>query len=432
MKYLSECSLSKIIDEMQKGDISSENLIDSLCDKLDKWNDKIKAFLPEKNRRKRLHQDLKELYLKFPNPQERPILFGIPIGVKDIFLVDGFETKGGSNLPPKIFKGKESEVVSILKENGCLILGKTVTTEFAYFHPGATCNPHNFEFTPGGSSSGSAAAITAGFCPLTLGTQTIGSISRPASFCGNIGFKPSFDRISVNGVIPFSKSADHVGFFTQDLKGSKIIASILCKKWNFPKVKVARKPVLGIPTGKYLEQASQKVIAKFEEVISDLKQKGFIIKDIPVFDNIEEINNQHRLMNAAEFAEVHKNWVLEYKNKYHQASLELIDKGKSVSMKTLLSAIGGRRKICAELEKLQIENDIDLWISPSAPTTALRGLNSTGNPIMNLPWTYAGVPTLSIPFGKIESLPFGIQFSGKFNKDEKLFEFVNKIVSMNC
>ncbi|MEA1972808.1 MAG: amidase, partial [Candidatus Cloacimonadota bacterium] len=223
MKYISECSLSKIIDEIKSGEITPEELIDDICNKLDKWDDKINAFLPELERRKRLHRDLKDLYLRFPNPKERPILFGIPIGVKDIFRVDGFDTKAGSTLPPETFEGKEAEVVSILKKNGCLILGKTVTTEFAYFHPGATCNPHNFEHTPGGSSSGSAAAVSAGFSPLTLGTQTIGSISRPASFCGNIGFKPSFGRISVKGVIPFSESADHIGFFTQDLKGSEIV-----------------------------------------------------------------------------------------------------------------------------------------------------------------------------------------------------------------
>ncbi|MBT3755848.1 MAG: amidase, partial [Candidatus Cloacimonetes bacterium] len=215
VKFVSECSLSKVISHLQNKELTPEKLIDDLCDKLEKWDKRIKAFLSETNRRERLHQELKELYHNFPYPNKRPILFGIPIGVKDIFHVNGFETKAGSDLPSEILQGEESVAVSKLKQAGALIMGKTVTTEFAYFHPGATCNPHNFAHTPGGSSSGSAAAVAAGFCPLALGTQTIGSISRPASFCGVIGFKPSIGRISTAGVIPFSKSADHIGFFTQ-------------------------------------------------------------------------------------------------------------------------------------------------------------------------------------------------------------------------
>ena len=270
MKFVSECSLSKIISQLQSKELTLEKLIDELCDKLEKWDSKIKAFLPETNRRERLQQDLRELFHKFPDPADRPILFGIPIGVKDIFHVDGFETKAGSDLPSEILQGKEAKVVSKLKQTGALIMGKTVTTEFAFFHPGPTCNPHNFAHTPGGSSSGSAAAVAAGFCPLTLGTQTIGSISRPASFCGIVGFKPSFGRISTAGIIPFSRSADHIGFFTQDLEGSQIIASILCENWNDDLPEINRKPVLGIPKGKYLQQASPEILSAFWETINNL------------------------------------------------------------------------------------------------------------------------------------------------------------------
>lgn len=428
MKYISECSLSKIIFQLQNKELSPEKLIDELCDKLEKWDSKIKAFLPETNRRKRLQQDLKKLYQKFPDPRERPLFFGIPIGVKDIFQVDGFETKAGSNLPSEILQGKEAVVVSKLKQAGALIMGKTVTTEFAYLHPGATCNPHNFDHTPGGSSSGSAAAVAAGFCPLTLGTQTIGSISRPAAFCGITGFKPSFGRISTDGVIPFSRSADHIGFFTQDMEGSNIVASILCDNWVNDQTVIQRRLVLGIPEGKYLDQASSKILSAFFETVEKLKQKDFNIKSIPAFYNIDEINDNHKLMNAAEFAEVHKNWFKEYKNNYHQVLIDLIEKGRSVSTEVLNNAIKGRIQLREELEQLQKKNGIDLWISPSAPTTAPPGLNSTGDPAMNLPWTYAGVPTISIPFGLSEELPFGIQFAGNYYEDETLFQLMKRIV----
>ncbi len=428
MKFVSECSLSKIISQIQNKELSPEKLIDELCDKLEKWDSKIKAFLPETNRRKRLQQDLKKLYYKFPDPQDRPILFGIPVGIKDIFHVDGFETKAGSNLPSKIFQGKESEVVSKLKQAGALIMGKTVTTEFAYFHPGATCNPHNFDHTPGGSSSGSAAAVAAGFCPLALGTQTIGSISRPAAFCGITGFKPSFGRISTDGVIPFSHSADHIGFLTQDLEGNEIIASILCDNWNNDLPKIEKKPVLGIPEGKYLHQASPEILSAFFDTVEKLKQKGFTIRSVPAFNNIDKINEQHKLMNAAEFAEVHKNRFNKYKSDYHQASIDLIEIGKSVPTEVLNNAIEGRTQLREKLEQLQKKNGIDLWISPSAVTTALFGLNSTGDPVMNLPWTYAGVPTISIPFGLSGKLPYGIQFAANYYQDETLFKLIKRVV----
>ena len=428
MKFISDCSLSEIISLLQNKDLTPEKLIDILSDKLDKWDSKIHAFLPEPNRRGRLQQDIKKLYHKFPDPNKRPILFGIPIGIKDIFHVDGFETKAGSNLPSQILQGKESVAVTKLKRAGVLIMGKTVTTEFAYFHPGATCNPHNFEHTPGGSSSGSAAAVAAGFCPLALGTQTIGSISRPASFCGTIGFKPSFGRISTDGVIPFSRSADHIGFFTQDLKGSKIIASILCDNWNTDLSEIHKKPTFGIPEGKYLQQASPEILSTFWKAVDNLKQKGFTINTIPVLDNIMEINEQHKLMNAAEFAEVHSNWFEKYRSKYHQASIDLIVRGQSVPIKVLKNAINGRIQLREELEQLQKKNGIDLWISPSSVTIAPYGLDSTGDPAMNLPWTYAGVPTISIPYGLSAKLPFGIQFAGNYYEDETLFKLINKIV----
>ncbi|MDP8268466.1 MAG: amidase [Candidatus Tenebribacter davisii] len=424
MKFISECSLSKTISQLQNRKLTPEKLINNLCDKLDKWDSKIKAFLPEPNRRERLHQDLDQLYQKFPNPDERPVLFGIPIGVKDIFHTNGFATRAGSDLPPEALKGNEAEVVSILKNAGALIMGKTVTTEFAYFYPGPTGNPHDLNHTPGGSSSGSAAAVAAGFCPLSLGTQTIGSISRPASFCGIIGFKPSYGRISSAGVIPFSRSVDHIGFFTQDLKGSEITASILSENWDNNSLEVTKKPVLGIPEGKYLQQTSAEVLSVFYKNIEELLQKNYIIKSVPAMNNIEEINEKHRLLNAAEFAEVHKDWIKQYRNKYHRASIDLIEKGMCVSSRVVKDAQQGRTMFRKEMEQLGEKNGIDLWISPSAPTTAPKGLNSTGDPIMNLPWTYAGLPTLSIPFGFIEQMPIGFQFAGYYNKDETLFRLI--------
>ncbi len=427
MKYISECSLSKIIYQLQGNELTPEKLIDELCDKIEKWDGKVKAFLPEQGRRTRLQKDVDELYDKFPNPDSRPDLFGIPVGIKDIFRVDGFPTKAGSALPSEIFTGKESIAVTRLKNAGALILGKTVTTEFAYFDPGPTRNPHNFQHTPGGSSSGSAAAVVAGFCPLALGTQTIGSISRPASYCGVFGFKPSFGRIPTEGVIPFSVSADHVGIFTQDLEGCKLAASVLCDKWDTHILYPQKPPVLGIPEGDFLSQPSLEILKKYQKEIDDFRKAGLTIKEIPVFENIHEINTLHREMIAYEFTQVHKSWFNIYKDLYSNASKELIKKGNSVSRSNYEKAKRGILTLRNNLMIAMNEFDIDLWISPSATTTALKGLESTGNPIMNLPWTYAGLPTLSVPFGMLDGMPFGLQFAGKYNKDEILLQHLNKL-----
>ena len=206
--------------------------IDQLEDHFNKREPEVLAFLPEAGRFDRLRREARQLLDRYPQPDQRPLLFGVFIGVKDIFRVDGFPTRAGSRLPPDLFAGEEAESVTRLRQAGALILGKTVSTEFAYFAPGPTRNPHHLQHTPGGSSSGSAAAVAAGLCPVALGTQTIGSIIRPAAFCGVVGYKPSYDRISRSGVIPLSPSLDHVGLFAADVEDVKRCAQLLIGEWE--------------------------------------------------------------------------------------------------------------------------------------------------------------------------------------------------------
>src|SRR5262249_28879561 len=151
--------------------------------------------------------------------------------------------------------GQQAGAVAQLRAEGALIAGKTVTTEFSYYAAGPTRNPHNPLHTPGGSSSGSAAAVAAGLRPAALGTQTVGSIIRPASYCGVAGFKPSFGRISVEGLIPLAPSLDHVGFLTSDVAGASVLAAVLLNDYNPAHAGRLRQPVLGIPEGPYLSHA---------------------------------------------------------------------------------------------------------------------------------------------------------------------------------
>lgn len=373
----------------------------------------LQAFLPEEGRFERLRREADAL------PHADAALSGMPVGVKDIFHVDGFPTRAGSRLSPEELRGPEAESVTRLKQAGALVLGKTVSTEFAYFAPGPTRNPHHPERTPGGSSSGSAAAVAAGLCPLALGTQTIGSILRPAAFCGVVGFKPSYGRISTQGVIPLAPSVDHVGFFTPDVETAVLAAGVLIQDWAAPSVR--RRPVLGIPEGPYLSRPSEEGQLHFHATCRRLAGAGFEVWSMPVMPDFEEIETRHRRLVAAEAAQVHEEWFRRFRTLYAPQTVDLIRRGQAVSAAELEQDRAGRERLREELTASMDAHAIDLWLSPPALGPAPRGLSSTGDPIMNLPWTHAGMPTLGLPAGvNGEGLPMGIQITGRFGADEEL------------
>jgi Asp-tRNA(Asn)/Glu-tRNA(Gln) amidotransferase A subunit family amidase len=421
MNLTTRLPLSESVHVLRSGKTTVEDFINGICDRIDEADPAVHAFIPEPGRRERLLHDADLLVKKYSGFSEKPPLYGVLVGVKDIFRADGFPTKAGSHLPEKLFEGKESSVVTKLKEAGTLIAGKTVTTEFAFFEPGPTVNPYDQSHTPGGSSSGSAAAVACGFVPLSLGTQTIGSINRPASFCGVYGFKPSYGRIPTDGIIPFSESADHVGFFTQDPEGIEITASVLCEGWNHNLSLPQRKPVIGVTVGRYLQQADDEMRDLLEEKIHQIEKNGIRVVRLNALENIETINVSHRSMVAAEFAKAHENWFREYESLYREKTKELILEGRSVSNEFLENARKGRVSLRNYFDDLAKKNKIDLWLSPSACTAPLSGLGSTGSPLMNLPWTYMGMPTLTVPSGFSNiGLPLGLQFTGTFMEDETL------------
>lgn len=387
----------------------------------------VLAFVPEEDRFARLHENAEALVLSYPDLIARPILFGALVGVKDIFQVEGFTTQAGSRLPYELLQGKEARSVTRLKEAGALMLGKTITTEFAYFSPGPTRNPHNPEHTPGGSSSGSAAAVAAGLCHLALGTQTIGSIIRPAAFCGVVGFKPTYDRISREGVIPLSPSLDHIGFFTADVDNAKRVASVLVEDWKAEKT-TERKPTLGIPDGAYLDSASDQALAWFNANCESLARAGYELRRVPTLTDFQEIRARHDVIMSAEAAQVHANWFDKYADLYSVKFTELIKRGQAVSDSQRQDAFMARDSFRDEITKSMNDNNIDLWISPPTIGPAPKGLESTGDPVMNLPWTQIGFPAINLPSGKTEDgLPMGFQVIGKWNMDELLLAWAEDL-----
>jgi Asp-tRNA(Asn)/Glu-tRNA(Gln) amidotransferase A subunit family amidase len=394
--------------------------VDEMCARTAQIDPRLEALLPEPNRRERLRAEATALQSRFANPAERPPLYGILLAVKDIFHLNGFVTRAGSEIPPHLFAGGEAIVVRQLREAGALILGKSVTTEFAYFEPGPTRNPHNLAHTPGGSSSGSAAAVAAGLCGLALGTQTIGSVTRPAAFCGIVGFKPTYNRIPTAGLVYFSRSIDHVGIFTQDMAGMALAASTLCQAWR-PLPPPSGLPTLGIPVGPYLEQTEPHALEAFENQISRLEAIGCPVKRIPALADIAQLNHLHRQMIFAEFAREHSAIYAQYAALYRPRTAEIIEIGKKVSHDELGAARAGCSRLRADLEARMTAAEIDLWVCPSACGPAPEGIHATGDPNMNLPWTHAGLPVITLPAGWADNgLPLGLQFIAPFGADELL------------
>jgi Asp-tRNA(Asn)/Glu-tRNA(Gln) amidotransferase A subunit family amidase len=301
-----------------------------------------------------------------------------------------------------------------------------VTTEFAYFGPGPTRNPHNPEHTPGGSSSGSAAAVAAGTCLLALGTQTIGSVVRPASFCGVVGFKPTYDRISREGVIPLSPSFDHVGIFAREVTGVQLAASVLCRDWRPADLK--GKPVLGIPEGPYLQRASAEMLEHFNATCRKLADAGYEIRSVNVMPDFAEIRERHYLVTAAEATRVHADWFPRFRDLYHPKTVEVLERGQTISDETLAEALSQRDVLRDELTHSLEGHGITLWIAPSAPGPAPKGLESTGDPVMNLPWTHVGFPALNLPSGcNTDGLPLGLQVAARRHEDEMLLAWAAEL-----
>ena len=406
---------------LENGSDSPQECVDRALERMESVDDTVASFLEEPDRRSRLGATVTAL--EHSRERAHKALHGVPVGVKDLFRADGLPTRAGSRLPAEVFAGEQAESVNRLVDAGAIVLGKTVTTEFAYFEPGPTANPWNPAHTPGGSSSGSAAAVAAGIVPLALGTQTIGSVSRPASFCGVVGFKPTTGRIPADGVVPFSPTVDHVGTFTANVGSARYAARILCDGWkpesegHFDR----GRSVLAVVSDAYTSQSEDYARQAVDRVAETLGSQGYEVQRVELFPDIEEINALHNDLIAAEFAHVHADWYEKYGELYSAKSRELFEKGRRI---TASRAEEARERIVALRSRVECDMDrlgVDLYLSPSTVGEAPEGLHATGSPIMNLPWTFTGLPTVSLPAGLgPRGLPLGVQMAAHSGTDEAL------------
>lgn len=425
--YTMAFPLAPTLVELRAGQSDLLAYIDRVCARIAATEPEIEALLPEVDRRGRLLSDAEALQQRFPDPETRPALYGALLGVKDLFSVAGMATHAGSQLPPELFAGPEAHCVQKLRAAGALVVGMAMATEFAYFEPGPTRNPLDPAHTPGGSSSGSAAAVAAGYCQLALGTQTSGSIIRPAAYCGLVGVKPGYGRIPTAGLIFCAQTLDTIGYLTQDIEGARLVAPLLCEDWRWPTTPLAR-PVLGIPEGPYLAQASGEALQIFAHNLEQLEQAGYTLRHVSALRDIEAITHRHQRLVCAEMARAHTDWFGQYEILYRPRTAAAIREGQAITYPEYDLYRASPRTLRTELEELMEQTGIDLWISPAATGPAPQGIATTGDPAMNLPWTHAGLPVLTLPAGRTPGgLPLGLQCAGRFWRDEYLLAWAGDL-----
>ena len=402
---------------MRRGKLRPIDLVEHCLGRIHQFEDQIHAWVmvDEEGARAEAHRLGKML-----DEGQEPVgpLHGIPIGIKDIIDVAGWPTLCGSKLREGHVAEKDAAVVASLRKAGAIILGKTVTTEWASFDPPPTRNPWNLNHTPGGSSSGSAAAVAMEMCVGALGTQTGGSIVRPASYCGVVGIKANHGYIPLDGIFPFSMHLDHVGPIARTVEDAYEIFSrcIFSHGSNSIEGMIHHRipERLFALRGGLVEQADASTQENFEEVISKLSHR-FEILPLEVPEWFAEIPNLHRRIMAVEAAEVHRAAFERSAESFPPRIRSLIDEGRRCSTLEYAHALRRQRELGElanqELHKLFADNCVPILLMPSTPTAA-PNLDTTGDPIFNSLWSFLGQFAVTIPSGfSPTGLPLGLQLT---------------------
>jgi Asp-tRNA(Asn)/Glu-tRNA(Gln) amidotransferase A subunit family amidase len=339
-------------------------------------------------------------------------LSGIPFGVKDIIETQGLLTEYGS----PIYKGRngteDAAIVREMRRRGGILLGKTETAAFAYSTPPPTRNPRNLEHTPGGSSSGSAAAVAAGMVPFTIGEQTQGSVVRPASYCGVTGFKPSYGLLSMEGVLPLAKSLDTLGFFTHTPADMLLLWGALGQPTGR-----AENFVLGAPDP--VPEVEPAMKTAFAKALSAIQSAGVSIRHMDIAEMLARLAVESRTVMFYEGARFHQQRFKEYGSRLGDLA-DLVRDGLQISQDRYSEArryIGECRDRLAEMYKTT-----PVILVPAATGPAPLGLSSTGDPRMNSPWTALGTPAISIPLPVGSELPLGLQLTADHGQDARLLQ----------
>ncbi|MCA9070844.1 MAG: amidase [Planctomycetaceae bacterium] len=362
--------------------------------------------------------------------KHRGPLHGIPLGIKDIVDVAGWPTAAGSQLKANDIAETDAPVVARLREAGAVILGKTVTTQFASFDPPRTRNPWNLDRTPGGSSSGSAAAVAAGMCLGAVGSQTGGSITRPAAFCGVAGMKPTYGGLPLEGIVPLSAPMDHPGPLAPTVRDTAVLYAVMagfsenaggfpadwnliCEQTEFPE------PKLGALGGLFQEAADAEMLQTLLHALEHWINGGAFMEPISLPVEFEKVPPMHRLIMARGAANYHRERFAKYPEDYQPAIRGLIEEGLKVSDADWQAALEFQKSSRAMI--LPLFEEVDVLISPASVGPA-PDRSTTGNPVMNSPWSLCGFPTLTFPMAlSQDGLPMGVQLIGKPGEELNLY-----------
>jgi Asp-tRNA(Asn)/Glu-tRNA(Gln) amidotransferase A subunit family amidase len=431
MKNPTITTILSAADEIQAGRLSPTDLLERCLAQIGAFEANIQAWVlvDEPGARQAAAVAAREI----ARGQYRGPLHGIPIGIKDLVDIAGWPTLAGSRLRAGHRAEHDATVVVRLRRAGAILLGKTVTTEFASFDPSPTRNPWNSERTPGGSSSGSAAAVALGMCLGAIGSQTGGSITRPASFCGVAGCKPTFGRVSGAGVVPLSRHMDHVGPFARSVGD---LAAILAAIAGYD---AADATTTAAPVDDYVRSCQQPAPPRLAWVddaffqeglpsglvrsLSDsremLASAGAEIGSAKFPRSFSEVTAMHRCMMAVEAAEYHQPMYLEHRDLYGRHIAALIEEGLATSAVDYAVALVHRRQLQRDL--LASFADVDAIVTPATTSTA-PGIDSTGDPKFNSPWSYVGYPTVSFPYCLADDgMPLSLQLIGRPFEESRLF-----------
>ena len=355
----------------------------------------------------------------------RPLgpLHGVPIGLKDIYYTAGIPTRAGSRVYQGFVPDYDAAALTLLKRAGAIMLGKTVTTEFACLDPSPTFNPWNPAHTPGGSSSGSAVAVAARMCPAAMGSQTVGSVLRPAAYNGIVGFKPTFGRVSRRGLVPVSWNLDTPGWLVRSVTDAAILLQVLAGPDAADPVS-SREPVgdylsavadppaprIGLLRRYFYEKADGETRRHLDGVAEQLAQAGAEIQELPMPDSIETAFGDQLLIMAVEAAAFHEPLYRNQAEDYQPKLRAMLADGLATDAVAYSRALERRRTFSDDMQKLS--QQCDALLTPAAPAPAQPDRTNTGDPAFQGPWTSCGLPAIALPSGLAESgLPLAIQLT---------------------
>ena len=332
-------------------------------------------------------------------------LHGVPVGVKDIFHVAGLPTRAGSGPFAHSVPTVDATSVARLRAAGAIVLGKTHTTEFAFRDPAPTRNPWTREHTPGGSSSGSAAAVAARMAPLALGSQTVGSVLRPAAYCGVVGLKPTHGLVPADGVLPLAWSLDHVGVFCRSVADAALVLGVLAAR--AVDIVVPRAPKLALAT-ELVDRADAGTAAQLRAAAAAFARAGATISEVKLPASFAAIHEAGQRVLEAEAGAYHEPTLAKYRAQYGASIAELADIGLRQSAAIYVRA--NRARAAFRDDVMPLLSEYDALLSPTAPGPAPAGLKWTGDASLCAPWSSAGTPSISLPSGVDDTgLPQAIQ-----------------------